>query len=657
MEELSMIDEKICNYLRVISCLEIERAKSGHPGVCLGAAPIFWSIYKNAFFCPDKPNFVNRDRVVFSAGHASALLYATLNLLGFDIPLNQLKNFRQLGSITPGHPEVNVTPGVDVSTGPLGQGIANAVGFAIAEEYLRNYFSKENLTPINHYTYCFCGDGCLMEGVAQEAISIAGNLKLNKLILLYDKNNTTIEGDLSLANSEDTKAKFLSCNWNVIEVKEGNSVDKIDEAILKAKGSDKPTVIIVNTHIGFGSELEGSNKSHGNPLNLEQIAKLRQNLNYSMPDWQITEDIKGAVKQIKIKNQEIEKSYFNTLKMYKEKYPKEFSEFLKLEDNFKIDFSSMLEQNENLEFFDGRKELNLVLNEICKNVPNIIGGCADVGPSTKAVINDSGYFSRNDRKARNIPYGVREHAMGAISNGITLHSSLRAFCSTFFSFENYLSPAIRMSALMKNPVLYLFTHDSFTVGEDGPTHQPVEQIATLRCLPDIYNFRPCGRKELLAAFASYFNKNLPHTALVSRDKTDFIEDNFELALKGAYVLKDTKNYVATLVATGSEVALCQKVVDELKKKKINLRLVSAPCVELFEKQLDNYKNLVIDKTKPVFCVEASGDNIWYKYATNENCVFNFNHFGKSAPKNILCEEFGFTYQNISKKILQELNKI
>ncbi|MBQ9792471.1 MAG: transketolase [Clostridia bacterium] len=644
-----MINNLTSNYLRLTSVLQIKEANSGHPGVCLGAAPIAFSIYKNALVNPNDPNFINRDRIVFSAGHASALIYSCLNLFGFNITVDDMKKFRQLGSITTGHPEVNVAPGIDVSTGPLGQGIANAVGLAIAEEYLRNKFAKGNLSPINHYTYCFTGDGCLMEGVAQEAISVAGNLKLNKLIMLYDKNDITIEGKLDIANREDVKAKFLSCGWNVLEVFNGNNVEEIDFAISKAQKSDKPTIIIVKTQIGFGSDLAGSHKVHGKPLNEEQVNILRQNLNYFVPDWKVPEDVVEYVDEIK-KQKELQlEKYKLDLDEYKNKFPKLFKEFIELENYSNIDLSSLV-SNEEKETYDGRAEGHSVLNLVGELVPNLIGGCADVAPSTQMFFDNSEYFNYLNRVGKNIPYGIREHAMAAISNGISLHKGLIAFCSTFFAFANYMTPAIRLSALSKNPVLYLFTHDSISTGEDGPTHQATEQIATLRAMPDIYTFRPVGRNELLAAYQLFFNKKIPLSILLPRQKYKFIKDDFNKALFGGYIISELKNNIATIVATGTEVEIAIKAQDLLKEKNIFVNVVSMPCVELFEQQTKEYKNKIINKSKPVFCVEASTDNVWYKYATDEETILKLNSFGASGKPEQICTHFGFTAENLAKKV-------
>ena len=651
-----MKDKLVCDYLRLTSVLQINKANSGHPGVCLGGAPIAFSIYKHAFVLPNNPNFINRDRVVFSAGHASALVYSVLNLFNYDISLDDLKSFRQFKSITSGHPETKIAPGVDVSTGPLGQGIANAVGFAIAEKYLNNFYKKNNFSPIDHYTYCFAGDGCLMEGVAQEAISLAGNLKLNKLILLYDCNNITIEGQLDITNTEKVKNKFLACNWNVLQVKDGNNVKDIDKAIKKAKSSTKPTIVIVKTQIGYGSSMVNSSKVHGKPLDEKQIDILRQNLGYFVPDWEEPMQAKVYIEQL-LEQKEIQyKEYQNKLEEYKINYPKEYKAFQKSLKETQIDLSTFAKTKTDNKPFDGRQQLHEILNLISSKVPNLIGGCADVAPSTKANIDASGYFSHKNPVGKNIGFGIREHSMGAISNAISLHGGLNVFCSTFFAFANYMTPAMRMAALMQAPVLYLFTHDSILVGEDGPTHQSVEQIATLRCMPDMYVCRPAGRNELLQSFDLFFMSKKPTAILIGRQPTDYVEDSFELSQKGAYTLVDYKNFDATIMATGSEVSLAVNVSKALFELGIKVKVVSAPCLKLFEEQSLAYKNKVVDKTKPVFCVEASSDNIWFKYATNEKTILNLKSFGASGKAEEVYNHFGFSVKNLVKIVKNFISK-
>lgn len=651
-EKEKIMDDIATSYLRVTSVLEIERAKSGHPGVALGGAEIIYSIYKNAFFNPKDDKYLNRDRIVFSAGHASALIYACLHLFNFDVSKDDLKSFRQLGSKTSGHPEVGVLPGIDASTGPLGQGIAMAVGLAIAEMFLANKYNKKGFDIVNHYTYCFCGDGCLMEGVAEEAIEIAGNLGLNKLILLYDKNDITIEGDTSISNKSNVKEKFLSRNWNVIEVKDGNCTKEVSKAInLAKKSEDKPTVIITKTKIGFGSDLEGTNTVHGKPLTKEQIDNLRAKLNYFVPDFQIDSKLQDYVDDIlsfKMEEYERQKKLLNA---YKKEFPSEYKELF--ETSFDFDFSKYVKDSSDSKI-DMRAAVHETLNLLQSK--SLIGGCADVAPSTKVYFDNTKYFSRENRDGKNIAYGVREHAMGAISNGISLHGGLRSFCSTFFSFANYLTPAIRLSALMKNPVLYIFTHDSIATGEDGPTHQSVEQIATLRAMPGISVFRPCGRNELLAGFNMFCNNNLPMCIVLPRQEILDINNSFENALHGGYKIVSKENSVASLVSTGSDVVSCYQVAQNLEKQGVIVDVISMPCVELFESQDENYKQKVIDKTKKIICVECSGDNIWYKYATNEDCVIKLNSFGLSGKGEEVLDYFGFSVDKLTKQILEILKK-
>lgn len=640
------MNETLVNYLRVTSCLEIEKAGSGHPGVCLDGAPIAFSIFKNATIDCNNPNWQNRDRIVFSAGHASALLYACLNLFGYDIKTEDLQSFRQLGSKCKGHPEVEIC-GVDATTGPLGQGIGMAVGMAVAEEYLRARFSHGNLSPIDHYTYCFVGDGDLMEGVAQEAISFAGTQELSRLILLYDKNDITIEGSTKFSNRENVKQKFVAMGWNVLEVADGNSVEQIDEAILLAKKSDKPTIIIVKTKIGFGSELEGDAKVHGKPLSKAQIDVLRKNIGYFVPDWTLNSQQREEIKTILLGKQKKVDEYKQNIDEYKRKFPQDFLEYQNLIGGQSVELSTLLNDDEE-NIFDGRKVLGKVLNDVYQVVP-MLSLCADLTPSTKTNIIDSGKFSPEDRLGQNIMLGIREHAMGAVCNGIVL-SGLRALCSTFMSFANYMTPAIRLSAMMNIPALYVFTHDSILVGEDGPTHQPVEQIATLRAMPNLNVFRPCGKEELLASLQMHLLGKGPSAVLISRSAVEGVKDNFAKTLKGGYVIKESKNYVATLVSTGTEVSLCQKASKLLEGKGIPIRIVSMPCVEVFDKQSKAYKDKVLDRSKPIICVEASSDNVWHKYSQREDYVFGINRFGESGKQEDVCRALGFEEKNLAKYI-------
>ncbi len=644
-------DKLLTNFTRVTSCLEIEKANSGHPGVALGASAIFVALYKNMFFNPKDPKYINRDRVVFSAGHASALIYATLHLFGFNVTKKDLQSFRQLKSKTCGHPEIDLG-GIDASTGPLGQGIGMSVGLAVAERYLgEKYKTKEEKSLIDHYTYCFCGDGCLMEGVAQESISLAGNLGLNKLILLYDKNDITIEGSTNISNKENVAQKFLACNWNVLDVKDGNNVREIEKAIAKAKHSSKPTIIICHTKIGFGSEFEGQSCVHGKPLNKTQIEKLRKNLNYFEEDFVVPQEAKEYVDELlkeKLERYEKEQQIWS-------QYKKDDKESYKslVTSEFKFEYSPILKSDTKIDMRKAGKEL---LN-LCNFKSSFIGGSADLSPSTMFCYENAKFFDNKNPSSKALAFGIREHAMGAICNGIALHNKgIRPFCSTFLSFENYMTPAIRLSALMRVPVLYYFSHDSIAVGEDGPTHQPVEQLPTLRAMPNLVVFRPCGKNELAGALKYYFEASCPVVVVIPRQTLDFVGDSYDKTSLGGYVLKDKENYDFTLCGAGSDCVSLFKVAEMLKKKRKKCRVVSMVSCEVFDKQSDEYKNSVLDRTKPIVCVESSSDNIWYKYATDPKYVINLTEFGLSGKADDVLDYFGFSAEKLFDRISKLLSK-
>ncbi len=644
-------DDLLINYMRVTSCLEIERANSGHPGVALGSAPIFLALYKNMFFNPKDPKYINRDRVVFSAGHASALVYATLHLFGFDVSNKDLQNFRQLNSKTCGHPEVELS-GIDASTGPLGQGIAMSVGLAIAERYLgEKYKTSDGQNLINHYTYCFCGDGCLMEGVAQEAISLAGNLALNKLILLYDKNDITIEGSTNISNKEDVAQKFNACNWNVLDIKNGNDVWQIEKAIKKAQHSNKPTIIICHTQIGFGSEFAGQSCVHGKPLNKEQIQNLRKNLNYFEKDFVLPQGAKEYVDELlekKIARYNLEQQLLSS---YKEKEKANYHALFS--SDFKFKYSPMATFDKKIDMRKAGKEL---LNS-CNFSSSFLGGSADLSPSTMFYYEDAKLFDDKNFQGKTLSFGIREHAMGAICNGIALHNKgIRAFCSTFLSFENYMTPAIRLSALMNVPVLYYFSHDSIAVGEDGPTHQPIEQLATLRAMPNLVVFRPCGKNELAGALEYYFSHSRPVAIVIPRQTLDFVCDSYEKASLGGYIIKDEKKYKFTLCGAGSDCVTLCNVAQKLAQNGLKCRVVSMVSTELFDAQSIKYKDSILDKSKPIVCVESSSDNIWYRYATSPNHVLKLDTFGLSGKANDVLDYFGMSEKKLYERILNLFEK-
>lgn len=646
-------DDILVNYLRVTSALEISRAKSGHTGICLGTAPMAYSVFKNALLDRSNPDFISRDRVVFSAGHASALCYALLHLFGFDVSVDDLKSFRKLGSKTPGHPEL-VTPGVDAMTGPLGQGVGMAVGMAIAEEYLRNKLRRENFSPVEHYTYCLVGDGCLMEGVAQEAISLAGRLRLDRLIVLYDRNRITIEGNSNLSNNEDVMAKFRACGFSVLHVRDGRSVKAIDHAIKRAKHSSRPTLIVVDTTIGYGSALKGTAEIHGKALDDENVCILRDNLGYHYDDYVQPQDCDEYIKKLlRSKDKRLEK-YRKQLSMYKAKYKEEYDLFESFMTEKAVDFSKIMKKViTKEEILDFRKKGHEIFNCISTLYPNMLGGCADLAPSTRCFFDDEGYFN-NDKSSRNIAFGIREHAMGSVSCGIALHGVLRAFCSTFLTFTGYMTPAIRMASMMNLPVLYYFTHDSLAVGEDGPTHQPVEQLATLRSMPSLYTFRPCGEREMFGALQFYFSHSSPVALCLPRQKIDRVEDDFEESMKGGYVISQCWGHDITIVACGSEVPLALSTAKLLLRDGIKARVVSMPCTSLFDEQSREYRDNVLHRDRPIFCIECSGDNVWYKYATNPNYVFHLTSFGRSGEYHAVLEEFGFTEERFASFIRRNL---
>ena len=631
------INQKCINTARVLASEMIKRAGSGHTGVALGSAPILYALFKDHYnFYSNK--YINRDRLVLSAGHASALYYAYLHMFGFDVSIDDLKNFRQIGSKTPGHPEVGSTDGVEVSTGPLGQGVANAVGLAIAQKSLAERFNVQKFNIIDNFTYCFVGDGCLMEGVAQEAISLAGNLKLNKLIVLYDCNEITIDGKLSISNSENCKRKFKAMGWNVITVYNGNNYSCITKAIARAKRSkSKPTIIIFKTHIGYGSIYEGSNKIHGKPLSSEEISKLKNNLEIE-GDFKIDEDVKEyclrAHRRAKVEYYKWEKQVV----LYKNTHPDLCQQFFDFFNRPKLNLQKLCKGKltDNLSM---RESGHIVLNQIAKNVNSYIGGTADVSASTLAFIDDGGDFSSENYRGRNIHYGVREHASGAISNGIALYAGAMVFCSTFLAFSNYEIPSIRMSALMNLPVQYIFTHDSVIVGEDGPTHQPIEQLAQLRAIPNFTVYRPADQNELIAVFNVSYENRKPCAIVIAKQVLPSIESSFDGATCGAYILCEDENSKTIIFASGSEVHLALKAKEILNKENIPITIVSVPSIEIFQNQPEKYKKSILkSEIENRFCVEASSDYKWLK-------VFGGKFFG--------IETFG--YSGKGKDVLKKLN--
>lgn len=636
----------------------INEAKSGHPGIVLGAAPIIYTLYsRHMNINVNDEKWLNRDRFVLSAGHGSALLYATLYMAGYDITIDDLKHFRKIGFKTPGHPEYGITPGVDMSTGPLGQGFASAVGMAIAEKKLskelevprKNRFVLEK-SLINHNIYVLCGDGDLMEGVSSEAASIAGNLCLDNLIVLYDSNNVSLDGPTSLSFKENVLDKFKAMGWDTILVKEGQNVKQIDKAITKAKSSNKPTIIEFKTIIGKDSLLEGKNIVHGKALTKEDTDQLKKKLNVVnepfLVDINIQEEFKKSILTRSSKKytewSTNYKNYLDTNGDHDFLFNNDY--YVELTDS-DIKFDSDLKEAT-------RVTNKLVMKKIAEKLPNFIGGSADVASATNAYLEGYGNIDASSFKGRNIFFGVREHAMGAILNGLTLYN-YRVFGSTFLAFSDYVKPAIRMSALLNLPVTYIFTHDSILVGEDGPTHQPVEQLAMLRATPNLNVYRPCDANELVSCWNSILKHKNPSCLILSRTEVPLLTTSKECdAEKGAYIVhKEETNLKAIIIATGTEVETAITVANNLKRKyDINIRVVSMPCMEQFCIQSKEYQDEILPVGYKKFVIEAGSSFGWEKFVYNSNYLFTINNFGISGPMNEVIDHMKFDYATIENGI-------
>lgn len=630
------------------TCIDmINAANSGHPGMALGSAPIMYTLFKNHIIAdPYDPTWMNRDRFVLSAGHASALLYTILHLCDYRISMDDLKNFRKLGSLTPGHPEVGHTPGVDATSGPLGQGVATAVGMAIAEAHL----SKKYENYIDHYTYALCGDGCLQEGVSQEAISLAGLYKLNKLILLYDSNDVTLDGPLGLSTNEDTKNRFVAAGWNVLEVENGNDVDEIDSAIKKAKkSSEKPTLIIVKTVIGYGSSVAGTSKAHGSPLKADDIVNTKKFYGYDYPEFTIPDEVYANFKEnfIKkgyethvnwlLKTEKLRKS--SKLEVCDKVFGGNITDYLV--DSDKKDFDPSVKEAT-------RKSSQNALNYYNKIVPNLIGGSADVAGSVLTNIDGTTKFTAENRLGTSFDFGIREFGMACAANGMALHGGLRPFVGCFMVFSDYMKSAIRMSALSNIPTIYIFSHDSISVGEDGPTHQPIEQLAMLRSIPNLNTIRPADARETFAAYKEALKLNTTPTAVVTcRNNLPLLENSsYEGVANGGYIIDKEENRCDfTLIASGTEVSLAIEAKKLLKNEGIDVRVVSLPSFYLFEKQSAEYKNSVLgnDYNKRIFVEMASSFGL-HKYAAH---TMSIDHFGASANYADLAKHYNYTSEHLA----------
>ncbi len=653
------------NCMRVLSMEAIQKANSGHPGITMGAAPMAYELWAHHMkHNPINPEWVNRDRFVLSAGHGSMMLYSLLHLFGYKVSIDDIKNFRQFESITPGHPEHGVTPGVDASTGPLGQGFANAVGMAMAETHLASKFNTEEYKVVDHYTYALCGDGCMMEGITYEAASLAGTLGLGKLIALYDSNNITIEGSTDIAFTENVRQRFDAMNWHTVFVEDGNDIDAIGKAIEEAKSvTDKPSLIEIKTTIGYGSPNKaGSNASHGAPLGEDEVKATKAALGWKYDESFVVPD------EVKTHMSEVVKELTNDADKWDEMFNEYAEKYPELADEYKAwlndDFLGDIEKDDsfwlNTEEMATRQCSEKILNKLSEVMPNLFGGSADLSPSNKSIMKNSDFFSKEIREGSNIHFGIREIAMTAMANGMALHGGLRPYIASFFVFSDYMKPVLRVSSITGLQVACILTHDSIGVGEDGPTHQPIEQVAALRSMPNFNVFRPCDINETAAAwYTAMKSKHTPTAMLYSRQNTKNLGIDGRKALKGGYVIresfKETPDVI--LMATGSEVGLVYDAYDVLKEQGISAQVVSMPCVELFEEQSDEYKESVLPHavTKRI-AVEASSDLSWYRYLGIDGKLINMTTFGKSAPYKKLFEYFGFTVDNVVKTTVDLLNK-
>lgn len=652
------------NCIRILCAEAIEKAKSGHPGITMGAAPMAYELWAEKLkHNPNNPNWIDRDRFVLSAGHGSMLLYSLLHLFGYDLTIEDIKNFRQLGSKTPGHPEVGKTPGVDASTGPLGQGFANAVGMAMAEAHLAAKFNREGYNIVDHYSYALCGDGCMMEGISYEAASLAGTLGLGKLIVLYDSNNITIEGDIDKVFTEDVRARFEALNWHTVYVEDGNDIEAIGKAIDKAKAvTDKPSLIEIKTVIGYGSPNKaGSESSHGAPLGEEEVEATKKNLGWNYEEsFYVPDEVKENMDSIKPALQSAEDEWNRLYEEYKKAYPELADEF---EAWLKDDFVGDLIDDDSFWLNEGdmatRACSEKVLNMLADRMPNLFGGSADLAPSNKSVMKKREFFN-NDRTGSNMHFGIRELAMTAIANGMMYHGGIRPYIASFFVFSDYMKPAFRVSSISSLPVIAILTHDSIGVGEDGPTHQPVEQLSAYRSMPNFNVWRPCDVNETSAAwYSAATNKTTPSALVFTRQNTKNIGIDGRNALKGGYIVRESFKETPDLIiiATGSEVGVAYDAYDVLKEKGISARIVSMPCVEVFEQQSDEYKNSVLphDVAKRMV-VEASFDMAWYRYVGLDGTIIGMTEFGQSAPYAKLFEHYGFTVENVVEKAEALYNK-
>lgn len=662
------IEQLAINTIRTLSIDAIEKAKSGHPGLPMGAAPMAYALFTDFMnHSPKNSKWFNRDRFVLSAGHGSMLLYSLLHLCGYDVTIDDIKNFRQWKSRTPGHPEVLDTDGVEATTGPLGQGIAMAVGMAMAEAHLAAKYNRQGYPIIDHYTYSLVGDGDIMEGISHEAASLAGHLGLHKLIVLYDSNDISLDGDLNKAYSDDIKKRFEAYHWQVLRVDDGNDVEAIRDALRQAKeNKTQPTLIEVKTIIGYGSPNKaGSSKAHGAPLGEEEVKLTKAYYGWSHEPFYVSEEVYAHFKEkVQQRGEQLESEWNELFQSYKEAYPQLASELeLAINNELPEDYAKDVPVYEaGKDVLATRVASSDAINTFAKTVPYLFGGSADLASSNNTMIKDADDFQKDNYAGRNIWFGVREFAMGAMLNGMALHGGLKVYGGTFFVFSDYLRPAIRLSALMKTPVTYVFTHDSIAVGEDGPTHEPVEHLASFRAMPNVSVIRPADANETIAAWQlSLESKDKPTLLVLTRQELPTLDVPLEKVRegvrKGAYVISDAKERIdAILIATGSEVNLAIEAQKELYKQNIDVRVVSMPSWDLFEKQPDSYKEEVLPSSiEKRMSIEMASSLGWERYVGKDGKILSVDKFGASAPGNIVVKEYGFSVENVVNEVKDLIN--
>ncbi|MGN1250958.1 MAG: transketolase [Candidatus Spyradocola sp.] len=649
-------DVKVINAIRTLSADAIQKANSGHPGTPLGAAPMAYALWaKKLKHNPADPAWRNRDRFVLSAGHASMLLYSLLHLFGYGLTMDDLKNFRQMDAKTPGHPEFGHTVGVETTTGPLGQGVSNAVGMAMAEKHLAAKFNRPGFPVVDHYTYALMGDGCVMEGISGEASSLAATLGLGKLILFYDSNDITIEGNVGLAMREDTAKRYEAYGWHVQKVADGEDIDAIAAAIDAAKADPRPSLIVVTTKIGAHCPAkEGKNAAHGAPLGEDNVRELKINLGCD-PDkhFYVEPEAYEECAKVAAAGAQAEREWDDMVKAYAAQYPELYKEM----EQWYAGYAPDLENDEEFWAFEDKKNATrntsgIVLGRLAERIPNLIGGSADLASSNMTYIKGRGDFSAETPEGSNLHFGIREQAMAGIVNGMQVHGGLQTYAATFLVFSDYMKHGIRLSALMKLPVLYVLTHDSIGVGEDGPTHQPIEHLAALRSMPNVYLWRPADGRETAAAYAQALKLHGPSCFALSRQNLPQYAGSGKAAMKGGYVLSDSKKAVpdVILMASGSEVEQVMEAQKLLAEEGVDARVVSMPCFAMFDAQSEAYKESVLPKAvRARLAVEAATSFGWYKYVGLDGDVLTLDHFGASAPAGELFQKFGFTARNVADK--------